>query len=162
MKDHSISVDQARYDTSIVAKYFDTSKVNTIKKFYKTTLPSGMIFAKADAYTSDDQVEKLTREFNIHYRVCICSLIYLLSTRVDLSFAVHKLAKFSSNPVKLVHLLSYIRDNKTSGLNYYSNINDAPVSDLLRQASNKTDNKSMNFSDSSWKDCPDTGRSKGA
>ena len=43
---------------------------------------------------------------------------YSLSTRVDLSFAVHKLAKFSVNPGKvnfegLVHLLRYIRDNKT-------------------------------------------------
>ena len=35
-----------------------------------------------------------------------------------LSFAVHKLAKYSSNPVKvhfegLIHLLRYIRENKT-------------------------------------------------
>ena len=69
-----------------------------------------MVFTKADEFTSDKQVEKLTMEFNIHYRACIGSLIYLLTTRVDLSFAVHKLAKFSSNPGKvhfegLVHLL---------------------------------------------------------
>ena len=69
--------------------------------FYKTTLPSDMIFTKEDVSTSDDQVESLTREYNIHYRACIGSLIYLLSTRVDLSFAVHKLAKFSDNPGKV-------------------------------------------------------------
>ena len=62
-----------------------------------------MIFTKADLFISDEQVEKLTREFNIHYRACIGSLIYLLSTRVDLSFAVHKLESSSSNPGK-VHL----------------------------------------------------------
>ena len=39
MKDHSISVDQARYATSIVAKYLDTVKVKTSTKFYKTTFP---------------------------------------------------------------------------------------------------------------------------
>ena len=39
-RDHSISVDHARYGTSIVAKYLDTA---------------------ADASTSDYQVEKLTR-----------------------------------------------------------------------------------------------------
>ena len=77
---------------------------------YKTILPSDMIFKKEDVSTSDDQVEKLTRELNIHYRSWIGSLIHLLSTRVDLSFAVHKLAKFSENPGKvhfgeLVHLL---------------------------------------------------------
>ena len=36
-------------------------------------------------------------------------------------------------------------------------MNDAPVTDLLRQASIKTDNQLMDFSDSSWKDCPDNG-----
>ena len=41
-------------------------------------------------------------------------------------------------------------------------MNDAPVSDLLRQASIKTENKLMAFSDSSWQDCPDTCRSTGA
>ena len=90
-------------------------------KFYRTTLPSDMIFTKEDVSTSDDKVERLTREYNIHYRACIGSLIYLLSTRLDLTFVVHKLAKFSANPVKvhfegLVHLLRYIRDNKTLGL----------------------------------------------
>ena len=44
-------------------------------------------------------------------------------------------------------------------MNYYSNINDAPVSGLLRKASIKTENKLMAFSDYSWQDCPYTGRS---
>ena len=167
MKDNSIPVDQARYATSIVAKYLDTATVKASTKFYKTNLPSDMIFTKAYASISDEKVEKLTREFNIQYRSCISSLTYLLSTRVDLCFAVHKLEKFSSNPDKLqfeglVHLLKYIRYNKTLGLNYYANINNAPVSELLRQASTKTDNHLMDFSDSSWQDCPDTGRSTGA
>ena len=110
IKDHSISVDQAIYATSIVAKYLYTATVKASTKMYKTIFPYDMIFTKADAYTSDEQVEKLTREFNIHYRAYIGSLIYLLSTRVDLSFAVHKLAKFSEKPGKvhsgvLVHIL---------------------------------------------------------
>ena len=125
-----------------------------------------MIFTKEDFSTSDEQVEKLTREYNIHYRSCIGSLIYLFSTRVDLSIAVHKLAKFSANTGKVhfegfVHLLRYIRDNKNLGLKYYADFNDAPVTDLLRQANIKTKNHLMAFSDSSWQDCPDTGRSTG-
>ena len=71
MKDHSISVDQARYYTSIVAKYLDTDTVKASAKFYKTTSPYDMIFTKAYASTSDEKVEKLTRELNIHYRACI-------------------------------------------------------------------------------------------
>ena len=76
------SVDQARYGTPIVAKYLDTATVKASTNFYKTTLPADIIFTKEDVSTSDEQVEKLTREFNIHYRACIGSLIYLLSTRV--------------------------------------------------------------------------------
>ena len=94
-------------------------------------------------------------------------MIYLLSTRVDLIFAVQKLARFSAKPVKvhfegLVHVLRYIRDNKTLELNYYANINDAPVYDLLRQASIKNENQFMAFYDSSGKYCPDTGIITGA
>ena len=123
-----------------------------------------MIFNKADASTSDDQVEKLTKELNIHYRYCIGSSSYLLSTRVDLSFSVHKLAKISSNRGKvyfegMVHLLRYIRYNKSLVLKYYANMNDAPVYGPLRKASIKTENQLMDFSDSSSQDCPDTGRS---
>ena len=74
----------------------------------------------------------------------------LKSTLVDLSFSVHKLAKFSANRGKvhfegLIHLLRYIRDNKTLGLKYYADLNYAPVTDLLRQANIKTKNHLMAF-----------------
>ena len=126
-----------------------------------------MIFTKEDVSTSNEQVDKFNREFNIHYRACIGSFIYLLSKRVDLSFSVHKSEKFSANTGKvhfevLVHILIYIRENNTLRLKYYADMNDAPVTDLLRQASIKTENHLMYFSDSSWQDCPDTGRSTGA
>ena len=45
-KDHSISVDQVRYATSIVEKYLDTTTVTVSTKFYKTTFPTDMIFTK--------------------------------------------------------------------------------------------------------------------
>ena len=83
-----------------------------------------------------------------------------------MSFEVHKLAKFSANPGKvhfegLVHLLRYIRDNKTLGHKYYLDMNDVPVTDLFIKANIKTKNHLMAFSDSSWQYCPDTGRSTG-
>ena len=52
IKDHYISVYQARYATSIVDKYLDTAKVNTSTKFYRTTFPSDMILTEDDASTS--------------------------------------------------------------------------------------------------------------
>ena len=53
MKDHSISVDQDRYATSIVTKYFDTATVELSTNFYNTTLPADMIFTKEYTSTSD-------------------------------------------------------------------------------------------------------------
>ena len=61
IKDHSISVDQARYATSIVAKYLDIATVKASEKCYNTTLQYDMIFTKADISTSDEKVDKLTR-----------------------------------------------------------------------------------------------------
>ena len=162
-----MSVDQAIFANYFVTKNLDTDTVKASKKFYNNTLPFDMIFTKYDTSTSDEQVEKLNRELNINYRAWIGSLIYLLSTRMELSFAVNKLEKFSTNPGKvqfegLVHLLIYIRDNKNLGLKYYADMNDASVTDLLRQASIKTENHLMDFSNSSWQDCTDTGRITGA
>ena len=81
-----------------------------------------------------------------------------------MSFAVHKLAKFSPSTGNvhyedLLQLLRYIWDNKTLGLKHHADIKGAPLSDLLRQASIKTEKKLMAFSDYSWQIFPDTGRS---
>ena len=80
---------------------------------------------------------------------------------------MHKLAKFSSNPGTvnfegLVHLLRYIRDNKTLVLKYYDDMNDASVSELFRQSIIKAENQLMDLSGSSWKYFPDTDRSTGS
>ena len=84
-----------------MANYLYTVTFKTSTRFYKNTLPAGVIITNVDVSTSDDKFEKLTREFNIHYRSCIGSLIYLLSTRVDLRFLAHKLEYCSSNPGKI-------------------------------------------------------------
>ena len=107
------------------------------------------------------------RSFNIHYRACIGSLIYLLSKRLYLSFVVHRLAKFSSNIGKvhlegLVHLLRYIKENRTLGLNYHYDMNNAPLSNLLIQATIEAENQLIILSDSIWQYFPDTVRSTGA
>ena len=75
---------------------------------------------------------------------------------------MHTVANFSANTVKvhsevLVHILRYIRDNKTLGLKYYADMNDAPVYDMLRQASIQNENHFMAFYYSIWQDFPDTG-----
>ena len=46
LKGHSISMDQAIYATSIVAKFLDTATAKVSTKVYKTTLPADVIFTK--------------------------------------------------------------------------------------------------------------------
>ena len=54
LKDHSISLYQDGYATSVVDKYLNTSTVKKSKTFYKITLPYDLIFTKDDASISDD------------------------------------------------------------------------------------------------------------
>ena len=82
-------------------------------------------------------------------------------------FCSSQVGKISSNPGKvnfegLVHLLRYITYKNNLGLRYYAKIEDAPLSDLFRQASIKTETQSMVLSDSRCYDCLDTGRIIGA
>ena len=50
LKDHSISVDQARYATSIVAKYLDTATVKVSTNVYNTTLIDDTIYEQKKMY----------------------------------------------------------------------------------------------------------------
>ena len=62
---------------------------------------------------------------------------------------------FSSISVKvyfegLVHLSRYINKNKTLGLNYYDEMKEAPIFDLLRPAVIKMENQLMVFPHFRW------------
>ena len=50
-----------------MAKYLDTATFKTITKFYNTTLTYDMVFTKDYVSSSDDKIDKLDREINIHY-----------------------------------------------------------------------------------------------
>ena len=53
-------------------------------------------------------------------------------------------------------------DNKSLALNYYTDMKDAPVSDLFRQDIIKTENQLMVLYDSCLKNGPETGINAGA
>ena len=96
--DVSVSADQSRYFLAIVNKYLSHAMVRAIDKHHNRFLPCDMIFKKGDASEIGVQVEDLMRKYNVYYRACIGALIYLMATRIDISFPVSKLAKFSANP----------------------------------------------------------------
>ena len=93
-------MDQAIYYTSVVSKYLDTVTIKENSMSHKNNLPHDTIFTKEDASVSDEQGEVLSRYYNIHYRACVVSLVYISSKKVDSCFAVHKLEKCHRIPVK--------------------------------------------------------------
>ena len=96
-------------------------------------------------------------------------LIYLMNTAFALHFAISKLAKFTTLPgcvhfKALSHLLHYLRCHHTSfGVTYYSDVERSPVYHLLKDNTECDPSAPMVLmTDSSWQDCPDTGRSTGS
>ena len=94
----------------------------------------------------------------------VSSLLYCaLNTRSDILWTVNKLAKSSTNPglkdfETLMHLFGYLRRYPDYAIKYYGNLKDSPVHKICdKQKITTTD--IIAFSDSSWQDCPDTGRS---
>jgi hypothetical protein len=73
---------------------------------------------------------------------------------------VNKMSRGSSHG-SLVHLLRYLRDNMYLGLKFYSDITMSPITRLLSSDGISLDNPLCTFTDSSWNDDIDTGRSSG-
>ena len=163
-KHGNYSLDQSRHARNIVNKYLGHMESNS--KVMRP-LPSDWIATKTEEAKDDKEVQALSAEYRIDYPSVIGSFIYLLNTRPDLTFAVTKLAKFMRKPGRnhfkgVIHVLQYLRDNIQKGLKFYRHIEDSPMYDLLKQNNVKLDHNMFGMHDSSWQDCPDTGRSTGA
>ena len=133
-----------------------------------TPLPIDFVPTKQDCAVTEEEIEEVQKRFGqIHYRSAIGALIYASSgTRADITHAVSKLAKFSNQPgmkhyKALVWLISYLATHPKRGIRFYHNVEDSPVHKLLHRNKLSTPDNGLlvTFSDASWQDCPDTGRS---
>ena len=68
---------QAIYATSVIENYLYTTTTKENSKFHKNTLPHDIIFTKEDASNSYEKMGVFSREYNIHYRVCVVDGILL-------------------------------------------------------------------------------------
>ena len=157
-------LDQSRHSKNLVKKHLGGISGS---KITNRPLPSDFIETKKDCSESDSDVEQLSTEYRIDYPSVIGSLIYLLNTRPDITFAVTKLAKFMRTPGRnhfkaLVHLLHYVNDNSNYGLKFYRKVEDSPIYKILRKVKIDPIHDIFGIHDSSWQDCPDTGRSTGS
>ena len=86
-------------------------------------LPSEFVATKEDCSKNDKHILELSEEYRIDYLSAIGSLIYSLNTRLNLAFAVTKLAKFMKYSGRehfkaLICTLKYVRDHANLGLKY--------------------------------------------
>jgi hypothetical protein len=91
----------------------------------------------------------------------------MTGTRYDICFATTKLAKFCNNPGKvhykaLIWLLGYLKQTSNLGIKFYHNTKTSPIGELLERNNILSNEEMVTFSDSSWQDDKDTGRSTGS
>ena len=104
----------------------------------------------------------------MNYRSVVGALLYVsCCTRPDITYAVNKLAKFSNNPGvihfrAILHLIGFIKSTSSKGINFYADIVHSPIYKMLKENNIQVTKETvLTFSDSSWNDCIDTGRSTG-
>ena len=165
-KSHNITIDQNRYVQSILRRFLDTAGVPETHRKVQTPLPFDFKSTKEDQAKTEEESKDIQRSYNIDFAACVGCLIYLSYTRFDILYAVNKLAKFTRKPGKphmnaIIHVLRYLRDNPTLGIKYYSDWEQSPLCNLLKNNGLPTKNELVTFSDSSWQDDIDTSRSTG-
>jgi hypothetical protein len=147
----------------------DVTILNQRKTKYASPLPTSAVFTKRDCSPSYAAVLQLQEEFNFGFAAVIGSLIWLMNTFVKLSLAIRKLAQYMQyngkhHFVYLRHLLHHIQCHLCSGgIKFYSNTKLSPLYQLMIDSGNSEHAEApiIQFTDSSFQDCPDTSRSTG-
>jgi len=171
--DFSITLDQTRYARSIGLKYLpDNDRSGEREKMinkYAAPLPQTVRLTMEDKSENYAEVRNLETDFGFDYAGAVGSLIYLLNTYPKINFAVRKLARFMALPGKehfkaLKHLLMHVKYHAPEcGIRFYSDVSKSPVYKKLTEIGCDWVNEHPIHcvSDSSFQDCPDTGRSTG-
>jgi hypothetical protein len=159
-KDRTCTLDQHRYALNTLQRYDPN---NTIKE-RSTPLPTDYIFSKENRPKTAADIEIIKLHYDIDFRSATCTLLYLAyNTRADILFAVTKLAKACVCPgiadyEALYWLLGYIKQRPDLAIKFYPDSKKNPITDICSANSIPHSDLTI-FTDASWQDCPDTGRS---
>jgi hypothetical protein len=164
--DGGISIDQHRFVKNLLNRFCSNKSPYGIPKFRDTPGPTAYIYSKTNRPVNDLDNQIIQDKYpGLDFRSCLCTILYLAySTRPDILFIVCKLAKACTNPgIKdfdaLFWLLGYLRKRPHYAIKFYVNAADSPVNTLLHTNDIRGHREIIAFSDASWQDCPDTGRS---
>ena len=160
-KDSTYTLDQHRYVLNTLQRYDPDSEFPE----RDTPFPPDYIFSKDNRpVTEHDKSLIEKRHIRLPFRSAVCTLLYLAyNTRADILFAVCKLAKACISPGEtdfraLIWLIGYLRKRPAYALKFYPDGTSNPIYDICRH--NRIPYSDLIvFSDASWQDCPDTGRS---
>ena len=165
--DGSYIIDQETYAKHVLNRYCGPESPWGLPPMQETPAPIDYVYTKENRpITTEDKQEVEKRYPDLSMASAVSSLLYIaLNTRCDILWIVNKLAKSSSNPglkdfAALLHCFGYLRKHTDFAIKYYAKIEESPVYDICTR--NKIiSTEIVGFSDSSWQDCPDTGRSTG-
>jgi hypothetical protein len=131
----------------------------------ETPAPTDYVYSKTNRPNSNEDQKEISKRFNgLSMSSAVSSLLYIaLNTRCDILWVVNKLAKSSTQPgirdfEALMHCFGYLRRFPDYAIKFYSNVNESPVHKICTKHKVPF-TELIGFSDSSWQDCPDTGRS---
>ena len=129
-----------------------------------TPAPIDYVYSKANRPT-DEETKIIEKRYpGLKLSSIVCSLLYLvMGTRPDILWAVGKMAKSCSNPgIKdyeaVFWTLGYLRKYLSYGIKIYSKYEDSPVYKICKDNGIEPRDIVV-MSDTSFQDCPDTGRS---
>ena len=163
--DGSVSIDQHRYVLNLLQRFTSKDAPYGTPRFRDTPAPPEYVYSITNRPVTEDDHRIIQEKYpGLDFRSCLCTILYLAySTRADILFIVCKLAKACLKPgIKdfdaLFWLLGYLRKYPAYGIRFYPNPDKSPINELLRTHEIEI-KEIMSFSDASWQDCPDTGRS---
>ena len=166
-RDGSYFVDQETYAKHVLNRYCHKDSPWGLPPMKSTPAPVDYVYSKSNRPVDEAEEKLIALKYpNLSMASAVSSLLYIaLNSRSDILWIVNKLAKSSSKPglkdyEALMHCFGYLRQYPSFGIKYYANVKESPVYKICER-NNVPYTDLIGFSDSSWQDCPDTGRSTG-
>ena len=164
-EDGSYLLDQENYIKHILNRYCSKETPWGLPPMQNTPAPVDYVYSKSNRPKSDEEKKEIADKFpGLSMASAVSSLLYAaLNTRCDILWITNKLAKSSSNAgmkdyQALLHVFGYLRKYPSYGIKVYANVEQSPAHQICVKHK-ITPTNIIGFSDTSWQDCPDTGRS---
>jgi len=164
-EDGSYLLDQENYIRHVLNRYCGKETIWGLPRMQSTPAPIDYIYTKENRPSTEEEKETIKKRFKgLSMPSAVSSLLYAaLNTRCDILWITNKLAKSCSNPgiadyEALLHVFGYLRKFPDYAIKFYANAKESPVFNICDKNNIET-TSIIGFSDASWQDCPDTGRS---